>query len=86
MWKTWPTEPIPMSDTGNCKSMELMCRQRADADLQNRHKWLAQAERWRELARAENSWRLQKTTQQVMHAGPMATQPNASSGKARQQG
>jgi hypothetical protein len=50
MWKTWPTEAIPMSDTGNCKSMELMCRQRADADLQNRHKWLAQAERWRELA------------------------------------
>jgi hypothetical protein len=86
MWKTRPTEAIPMSDTGNRKSMELMCRQRADADLQNRHKWLAQAERWRELARAENSWRLQKTTQQVMHSGPMATQPNASSGKARQQG
>ena len=62
----------------------MMCRQRADADIQNRHKWLAQAERWRELARAENSWRLQKTTQQVMHAGPMATQPDAS-GKSRQQ-
>jgi hypothetical protein len=73
-----------MSDTGNCKSMEQFCRQRAHADPQNRHKWLAQAER--ELARAENSWRLQKTTQQVMHSGPMATQPNASSGKARQQG
>ena len=43
MLKTWPTEAIPMRDTGNCKSMELMCRQRADADLQNRHKWLAQA-------------------------------------------
>jgi hypothetical protein len=73
-----------MSDTGNCKSMEQFRRQRAHADPQNRHKWLAQAER--ELARAENSWRLQKTTQQVMHSGPMATQPNASSGKARQQG
>jgi hypothetical protein len=84
MWKTKPTEAIPMSDTGNCKSMEQFCRQRAHADPQNRHKWLAQAERWRELARAENSWRLQKTTQQVMHAGPMTTQPDAS-GKSRQQ-
>ena len=58
-----------MSNMGDCKSTELICRQRADADIQNRHKWLAQAERWRELAGAENSWRLQKTTQQVMHAG-----------------
>jgi hypothetical protein len=74
-----------MSNTGHCKSMELMCRQRADADLQNGHKWLAQAERWRELARAENSWRCQKTSQQVMHAGPMATQPDAST-RLKQQG
>jgi hypothetical protein len=86
MWKTELDGGDPMNNMGDCKSMELMCRQRAHADPQNRHKWLAQAERWRELARAENSWRLQKTTQQVMHSGPMATQPNASSGKARQQG
>jgi hypothetical protein len=38
MWKTRPTEAIPMSDTGNCKSMELMCRQRADVDPKNRQK------------------------------------------------
>jgi hypothetical protein len=67
-----------MSNMGDCKSMELTCRQRAHADPQNRHKWLAQAERWRDLARAERSWRCQKTSQQVMHAGPMATQPDAS--------
>jgi hypothetical protein len=75
-----------MSNTGDCRSMELMCRQRAHADPQKRQKWLAQAERWRELARAEHSWRLQKTSQQVMHAGPMTTQPNAPSGSAKQQG
>jgi hypothetical protein len=74
-----------MSDTGNCKSMDLMCRQRANSDPQNRQKWLAQAERWHGLAVAENSWRLQKISQQVMHAGPMATQPNALSDKAKQQ-
>jgi hypothetical protein len=73
-----------MSDTGNCRSMELMCRQRAHADPKNQQKWLAQAERWRDLARAENSWLHQKTTQQVMHAGPIATQPDASD-KPRQQ-
>jgi hypothetical protein len=74
-----------MSDTGNCKSMELICRHRADVDPEKRQKWLAEAERWRDLARAENSWRLQKTTQQVMHAGPMATQPDAST-RPKQQG
>ena len=74
-----------MSNLGDCKSMELMCRQRANADLQNRQKWLAQAERLRDLARAENAWRRQKTTHQVMHAGPMATQPEAST-RPKQQG
>jgi hypothetical protein len=36
--------------------------------------WLAQAERGHGLARAQNSWRLQKRpVQQSMHAGLMAT-------------
>ena len=77
-----------MSDTSDRRSMERMCRQRANADPENQQKWLAQAERWRDLARAENSWRHQKTTQQVMHAGPMATQPATqpdASGKPTQQ-
>jgi hypothetical protein len=75
-----------MSNMGDCKSMELMCRQRANADPKNRQKWLAQADRWRDLGRAEKSWCLQKTTQQVMHAGPMATQPSASTRPTKQQG
>ena len=37
--------------------------------------WIAQAERWHELARAQNSWRFQeKPLQQSMHPGPIATQ------------
>jgi hypothetical protein len=85
MWKTELDGGDPMNNMGDCKSMELMCRQRANSDPQNRHKWLAQAERWHGLARAENFWRLQKIPQQVMHAGPMATQPNAST-RPKQQG
>src|SRR5205085_10734682 len=39
------------------------------------HKWIAQAERWHELERAQASWRKQKRPlQQSMHAGPMTTQ------------
>jgi hypothetical protein len=74
-----------MSDPSDCRSMELMCRRRAHADPENRQKWLAQAERWRDRARAENAWRLQKTTQQVMHAGPMTTQPDPLDRKPKQQ-
>jgi len=49
-------------------------------DPLNRGKWIAQAERWHELARAQNSWRLQKKPlQQSMHAGPMAMQPRQQS-------
>jgi hypothetical protein len=64
-----------MSDN-NCSIMELWCLERAKTDPQNRGRWLGQAERWHELARAQNSWRLQKRPfQQSMHAGPMTTQP-----------
>jgi hypothetical protein len=74
-----------MNDS-NCTIMELHCLERARFEPQNRGKWIAQAERWHELARAQNSWRLQKKPlQQSMHAGPMATQPDASN-DPRQQG
>ncbi len=64
-----------MSDN-DCSIMELWCLERANTDPKNRRKWLAQAERWHELARARNSWRLQKRSfQQSMHVGPMAMQP-----------
>ena len=41
-----------MSENG-CSIMELWCLQRARTDPKNKGKWLAQAERWHELARAE---------------------------------
>jgi hypothetical protein len=70
-----------MSDS-NCASMELYCLDRAKLDPLNRGKWIAQAERWHELARARNAWRHQKRPlQQSMDPGPMATQSGA-----RQQG
>ena len=59
----------------NCAMMELHCLERARSDPLNRGKWIAQAERWHELARAQNSWRFQeKPLQQSIHPGPMATQ------------
>jgi hypothetical protein len=63
-----------MSDN-DCSAMELHCLERARLEPANRGKWISQAERWHELARAQNSWRLQKRPlQQSMHAEPMATQ------------
>jgi hypothetical protein len=74
-----------MSDN-NCTIMELHCLERARFEPLNRGKWIAQAERWHELARAQNSWQLQKKPlqQQSMHAGPMATQPDAINDARRQ--
>jgi hypothetical protein len=64
----------------DCTMMERECLERARLDPLNRGKWIAQAERWHELARAQSSWRLQKKTlQQAMHTGPMATQPRQQS-------
>jgi hypothetical protein len=71
-----------MSELG-FREMERRCRQRAIEDPKNEWKWLGEAERWRQLARAEHSWRVQKRGTQ--HAGPMATQPNASKGPVTQQ-
>jgi hypothetical protein len=66
----------PMSDLTDCRGMEQLYRERAKADPVNGGKWLGQAERWRDLGKQENAWRLQKrSTQQQAHAGPMATQP-----------
>src|ERR1700738_4115498 len=49
---------------------------RAKAEPTSKGKRLAQAERWPELARPQNSWRIQKRPhQQSMHSGPRATQP-----------
>jgi hypothetical protein len=60
----------------NSTIMELYCLERARLDPLNRGKWIAEAERWHQLGRAQSSWRLQKKPlQQSMDAGPMATQP-----------
>ena len=59
-----------MSET-NCAIMELHCLERARSEPVNRGKWIAQAERWHELARAQNSWRFQeKPFQPSVHAEP----------------
>jgi hypothetical protein len=64
----------------DCTIMELHCLERAKLDHLNRGKWIAQAERWHELARAQSSWRHQKMPlQQSMGAGPMETQPRQQS-------
>jgi hypothetical protein len=72
-----------MSDL-DCRAMETLCRQRADADPEHSAKWLGQAERWRELARSGSAWRFQRRGgQQQMHAGPMAMGPNTVRGDSR---
>jgi len=48
-----------MSHDG-CNAMEVECLERAKTDAKNRGRWLAQAERWHELARVQTSWRLKK--------------------------
>lgn len=70
----------------NCTIMELHCLERARFEPRNRGKWIAQAERWHELGRAQNAWQLQKKPlQQSMQTASMATQPNATN-TPRQQG
>jgi hypothetical protein len=63
-----------MSDS-NCAIMETYCLERARSEPQKRGKWLAQAERWHELGRAQRAWRSQnRPLQQSMQAGPVAKQ------------
>ena len=63
-----------MSDD-NCSIMELYCLEQAKLEPLNKGKWIAQAERWHELALAQKSCRMQKKPlQQSMHAGPMTVQ------------
>jgi hypothetical protein len=59
-----------MSDN-DCTIMELYCLERAKLEPLGRGKWIAQAERWHELGRAQKSWRQQKRPlQQSMQAQP----------------
>jgi len=73
-----------MSDD-KCTRMELHCLEQARSEPRNRGKWIAQAERWHELGRAQDCWRLQKKPlQQSMQTGPMAMQPNATNTQKQQ--
>jgi hypothetical protein len=68
-----------MSDN-DYRIMEIYCLERARFEPQSRGKWIAQAERWHELARAQSAWRHQKRPrQQSMHTEPMTTQPHQQS-------
>jgi hypothetical protein len=73
-----------MGDVADCRAMELLCQQRAKADPEHSGKWLGQADRWRDLAKRENAWRLQRRNkQQQMRAGPMQVGPNTVNGQPR---
>jgi hypothetical protein len=74
-----------MNERLDCRGMELLYRERAKADPEHSTKWLGQAERWQDLARSENAWRVQRrdTDQMQMHPGPMAMGPNTIRGDAR---
>ena len=61
-----------MSDHG-CAKMEMYCLERARLVPRARGRWIAQAERWHELARARRAWRLPNgPLQQAMVADPEA--------------
>jgi hypothetical protein len=78
-----------VSNMADCRTMELMYRERAKADPVNGWKWLGQAERWHQLGKREAAWRFQRrSAQQQMHAGPMAMGPNTVKGdfRSKQQG
>lgn len=74
-----------MSDSSDCREMELWCLQRARAEPENHWKWVGQAERWRALAHKQIAFNFPKSSppQQQMHAGPMAMGPNTVNGDTR---
>ena len=76
---------VSMNNLLDCRGMELLYRERAKADPEHSTKWLGQAERWRELARYENAWRVRphNTSRMQMHPGPMAMGPNTIRGDTR---
>jgi hypothetical protein len=61
-----------MNDLIGCRDMELLCRHRAAFDAQHRWKWLGEAERWKDLAHQEATFRFRGE-----HAGPMTIGPNS---------
>jgi hypothetical protein len=72
-----------MDDILNCRSMELLCRQRAKVDPEHGWKWLARAERWGNLGHHKITPRFKRTNLEQSDLGPMAMGPNTIDGDQR---
>ena len=70
-----------MEDLTNCHAMEVLCRQRALVDPEHSWKWLARAERWRNLGRRKITSSQSNSGQAEL--GPMAMGPNTIDGDQR---
>jgi hypothetical protein len=67
---------MSMNDLAGCRDMELLCRHRAVFDIRHRWKWLGEAERWKDLAHGEVTFRFH-----AEHAGPMVMGLNTLGGR-----
>jgi hypothetical protein len=65
-----------MDDLPKCHAMELLCRQRALVDPEHSWKWLARAERWKNLGHREITSRFKRINPEQPDLGLMATGPN----------
>lgn len=70
-----------MHDLLNCRDMELLCRQRAKADPDLGWKWLARAERWKNLGHRKIT--SSPSSSRQADFGPMAMGPNTIDGDQR---
>ncbi len=72
-----------MPELLDCGQMELLCRQRAMADPNNSWKWLARAERWKNLGRHKPASSVRGSKLEQRDLGPMAMGPNTIAGDQR---
>jgi|NGEPerStandDraft_6_1074524.scaffolds.fasta_scaffold78553_2 hypothetical protein len=72
-----------MDDLLNCRAMELLCRQRAIIDPEHSWKWLARAERWKNLGHRKITSRFNRSNLEQPDLGPMAMGPNTIDGDQR---
>ena len=72
-----------MDDLLNCHAMELLCRQRALVDPKYSWKWLARAERWKNLGDRNVTSRLERGIVEQPDLGPLAMGPNTIDGDQR---
>ena len=72
-----------MNDLINCHAMELLCHQRALVDPEDSWKWLARAERWKNLGHRKITSRFKWSNPEQPDLGPMAMGPNTIDGDQR---